>query len=534
MSKLNSISFLATKFSKLQFGLIKLIGVLAITSSVSFASADQDSNLLQIIDGYVFGTNATVSVVADDELNKDVVELQILESGNFEQAYVGFPLNQEDFSTASAFEFKVLDQQGSNTVYITLVDSAGDKWSGWSSDQDKTVLNAWTNIEFDYTSAVSSIDLTQVSEVRFALWNAGTYRFSDVALLSSSDVIDTVNVTFQVDMSAVETNAEGVYLAGGGFGQDGHLMTDNGSDVWSVTVDVNANSTALYKFRNQPSYGTWDGFEDQAGLVIGGCATGQHNDRFVDVAEADITLPVVAYGSCTAEPYVSGAPAVSFTVTASDAAEVKFHSSGFNWQEASQVVAVANGDGTWTAIVDPGFANGVEYKWIIDGVEEDLSTAYRNAECANDNVAGYDDTWFNRTWAADSGDVTGDIAGACSGTGPSGSWDFDNDGNADALTDGLLLLRYTFGLTGVSLTDSAIASGSPLTPAEVEANVATATTSFADIDGSGNVDALTDGLMLLRYLFGLTGASLIDSAVAAGAERTTAADIEAYIQSLIP
>jgi hypothetical protein len=115
-----------------------------------------------------------------------------------------------------------------------------------------------------------------------------------------------------------------------------------------------------------------------------------------------------------------------------------------------------------------------------------------------------------------------------------GSWDFDNDGNADALTDGLLLLRYTFGLTGASLTDSAIASGSPLTPAEVEANVAAATTSFADIDGSGNVDALTDGLMLLRYLFGLTGASLIDSAVAAGAERTTAAEIEAYIQSLMP
>jgi hypothetical protein len=68
----------------------------------------------------------------------------------------------------------------------------------------------------------------------------------------------------------------------------------------------------------------------------------------------------------------------------------------------------------------------------------------------------------------------------------------------------------------------------------VEANVAASTTSFADIDGNGNVDALTDGLMLLRYLFGLSGASLIDSAVATGATRSTAADIEAYIQSLVP
>jgi hypothetical protein len=68
----------------------------------------------------------------------------------------------------------------------------------------------------------------------------------------------------------------------------------------------------------------------------------------------------------------------------------------------------------------------------------------------------------------------------------------------------------------------------------VEANVADSTTSFADIDGSDNVDALTDGLMMLRYLFGLRGASLIDGAVATGASRQSAADVEAYIISLMP
>ena len=115
-----------------------------------------------------------------------------------------------------------------------------------------------------------------------------------------------------------------------------------------------------------------------------------------------------------------------------------------------------------------------------------------------------------------------------------GSWDFDKDGNADALTDGLLLLRYTFGLTGDSLTDSAISATSALSAAEVEANVAASTSSFADIDGSGNVDALTDGLLLLRYLFGLTGDSLINSATAAGADRTSAAEVEAYLLDLMP
>jgi hypothetical protein len=120
------------------------------------------------------------------------------------------------------------------------------------------------------------------------------------------------------------------------------------------------------------------------------------------------------------------------------------------------------------------------------------------------------------------------------GTAAVETWDFDQDGNADALTDGLLLLRYTFNLRGASLTDGAISSSSLLTPEEVEANVAEATNGLADIDGNGAVDALTDGLMLLRYLFNLRGDSLIAGAVKNDATRTPAADIEAYIQSYMP
>ena len=116
-----------------------------------------------------------------------------------------------------------------------------------------------------------------------------------------------------------------------------------------------------------------------------------------------------------------------------------------------------------------------------------------------------------------------------------GSWDFDEDGTADALTDGLVLLRYLFGLRGAPLTSGAIATSSSLSASEVEANIVKSTTSlFADIDGNGEVDALTDGLVLLRYLFGLRGDPLIAGAVGGGAERTTVADIEAYIVSLMP
>ncbi|MDG1849420.1 MAG: glycoside hydrolase family 16 protein, partial [Flavobacteriales bacterium] len=110
----------------------------------------------------------------------------------------------------------------------------------------------------------------------------------------------TTNVTFQVDMSNEQVHPEGVYLAGGDMGQEGYLMSHQGNDIWSVTIPLDPNKTHLYKFRNQPSFGGWDGFEDAADLITGGCNTGTYNDRYVDVAEADIVLDVVAYGSCTA------------------------------------------------------------------------------------------------------------------------------------------------------------------------------------------------------------------------------------------
>ena len=138
--------------------------------------------------------------------------------------------------------------------------------------------------------------------------------------------ITSVDVTFQVDMSAVDTHEEGVYLAGGDLGQEGYLMDHNGNDLWSITITLEPNRTYIYKFRNQPSYGTWDGFEAQDGLVAGGCSTGDWDDRFVEVAESDIVLDLVSYGSCTADGLVdiSGcldSNATNYNVAATDQAE---------------------------------------------------------------------------------------------------------------------------------------------------------------------------------------------------------------------
>ena len=56
----------------------------------------------------------------------------------------------------------------------------------------------------------------------------------------------------------------------------------------------------------------------------------------------------------------------------------------------------------------------------------------------------------------------------------------------------------------------------------------------SDIDGNNSQDALTDGLLLIRYLFGLRGQTLISGAIGPGATRTTSAQIEPYLQTLMP
>jgi hypothetical protein len=113
------------------------------------------------------------------------------------------------------------------------------------------------------------------------------------------------------------------------------------------------------------------------------------------------------------------------------------------------------------------------------------------------------------------------------------SWDFDENGHADALSDGLLLLRHTFGMTDENLTNDAISEDSPLTSEEVIQSLHNSLI-IADIDGDGNVDALTDALLLLRYLFEVRGDDLISEVIPENASRTDSSEIEYYIDSHMP
>ena len=113
------------------------------------------------------------------------------------------------------------------------------------------------------------------------------------------------------------------------------------------------------------------------------------------------------------------------------------------------------------------------------------------------------------------------------------TWDLDANGQTDALTDGLILLRYAFGLTGDTITNNAVATDSPLTTLEIQNNLEQVE-AYADVDGNGEVDALTDGLMVLRFLFGIADESLVKDAVSSGATRSSVLQISQYITSYIP
>lgn len=112
--------------------------------------------------------------------------------------------------------------------------------------------------------------------------------------------------------------------------------------------------------------------------------------------------------------------------------------------------------------------------------------------------------------------------------------DVDGDGTVDALTDGLLLLRYMFGLSGDSLIAGVVSENATYkTEDELIGRISNLGNTL-DVDNNGEIDALTDGLIILRYLFGLDGEALIANVVSDDGERQSAADIQAHLEELLP
>lgn len=112
----------------------------------------------------------------------------------------------------------------------------------------------------------------------------------------------------------------------------------------------------------------------------------------------------------------------------------------------------------------------------------------------------------------------------------------DVDGNASygALTDGVLVVRYLFGFSGSQLTNGAIGGGATRSDPAAIIEYLNGCSAMLDVDGNGSNGALTDGVLIVRHMFGFTGDQLINGAIGGGATRTDAASIMSYIDGYMP
>jgi hypothetical protein len=107
--------------------------------------------------------------------------------------------------------------------------------------------------------------------------------------------------------------------------------------------------------------------------------------------------------------------------------------------------------------------------------------------------------------------------------------DADDNSVVNAVSDGLLALRWMLGLSGTNATAGVLGTSPQRTDAATIASHLTA--QKLDIDGDSSVDAATDGLLLLRALLGFSGSAATNGAISACATRTSWLDIRSHLVS---
>ena len=111
--------------------------------------------------------------------------------------------------------------------------------------------------------------------------------------------------------------------------------------------------------------------------------------------------------------------------------------------------------------------------------------------------------------------------------------DGDGDGDFQPLSDGILVMRWRFGFTGDALVEGAIDPGCTYCEPEQVVDHLQSLTAQLDIDGDGETESLTDGLLLLRWGFGFRGEPLVQGAIdPSDCQRCAAPAIETYLESI--
>ncbi len=108
----------------------------------------------------------------------------------------------------------------------------------------------------------------------------------------------------------------------------------------------------------------------------------------------------------------------------------------------------------------------------------------------------------------------------------------NGDGDCDLPTDGALIMRYLFDPNGAWTTADTIDAGATRTTHdEIKSYLDAASTTMLNVNGNGQCDALTDGMLILQYLSDPGGNWTTDGLIGAGATRTTPAEVKSFLDS---
>jgi hypothetical protein len=115
------------------------------------------------------------------------------------------------------------------------------------------------------------------------------------------------------------------------------------------------------------------------------------------------------------------------------------------------------------------------------------------------------------------------------------SYDVDKNGSVSGFTDGIIILRWLFGFTGSALTAGALGSGATRTdPTAIAAYLGCVAGTMLDVDADGFLAGFSDGIMILRFLFGFVGSALTSGTLGQDAARTDPAAIAAFMDQFTP
>ncbi len=203
------------------------------------------------------------------------------------------------------------------------------------------------------------------------------FSFTLFFTLLIGNIFGQVDITFQVDMTGQTISSDGVHIAGSvnGWNTSSHTLTDQGGDIYAITMSLMPGNDYEYKFLNGNNWGTEE-------TPPAACAI--NNNRVFTAPASDLTLALTPFGGC---PTPNETQMVTFQVdmTGQTVSGNGVHVAGnFNGWSPNQTTMTLIGDDIYQVTVTVlSTLTTIQYKYLNGdawGTEETIP-----APCVNSN-----------------------------------------------------------------------------------------------------------------------------------------------------